>query len=361
MFQNSEWSNSSEPNTIFYNAKVSNQTTTNVDNLIYTDNRASPILTNPNDWRVGVVRFNIPTSQIPLFRYYSSFSNPTVIPGGEHIVTLRNVATNQYYSDELKLFSLNLSNPLDNTIYSISQYLTMLNASLQASFLALFAAGYPINRPPSMSYNPITKLFRLYVPVEYSIPGQIIEIYVTYPIARLFGSLGNTLNASYPYSGPGTNRFLWSVPFYTPALNTVIIGGFSYVFLEQEFQTVAKFNSIKNISFQVYGISTTAEYLSSNASDIKSQGQFTEQGADLVNFVLTDFELTNTQADQSSIQFYPQGPLRWYDLNGNMPLRSIQIHLYYTDEFGLKYPITIGYLDTFTLKLEFRRKTMNLT
>ena len=46
MFGQSEWSNSTEPNTIFYNAKVSNQSTTKVDNLIYTDNRASPVLTN---------------------------------------------------------------------------------------------------------------------------------------------------------------------------------------------------------------------------------------------------------------------------------------------------------------------------
>ena len=360
MFGQSAWSNSTEPNVLFYNAKVSNQSTTSVDNLIYTDNRASPVLTNPNDWRVAVVRFNIPTSQIPLFRYYSSTSIPPIQNGGEHIVTLKNMTTGIEYSDELKLFSVNLSNPNDNSIYAIAQYLTMLNASFQQAFTNLFTAGYPINRPPFMLYDSVSKLFKFYIPIEYNIPGQRIEIFVTYPIARLFGSLAITLNESYPYSGPNTNRFLWTTPFYA-VKNQETINGFNYLFLEQEFQTVSKFNSVKNISFQVFGISTTAEYLSSNASDIKGGGQFTEQGADLVDFVLTDFEISNTQADQTSVQFYPQGPLRWYDLNSSMPLRSIQIHLYYTDEFGLKFPITIGYLDTFTLKLEFRRKTMNLT
>jgi len=361
MFEQSSWSNSTEPNVLFYNAKVSNQTTTNVDNLIYTDNRASPVLTNPNDWRVAVVRFNIPTSQIPLFRYYSSFSLPPIITGGEHIVTLKYLPTGVTFSDELKLFSVNLANPNDNSIYSINQYVTMVNASLQQAFVNLTTViGYPINRFPILEYNANTKLFKFYIPVEYYTLGQQIQVYVTYPIARLFGSFGLTLNLNYPYSGPGTNRFLWSLPF-RDTRNTFQINGFNYYFMEQEFQTVAKFNSIKNISFQVFGVSTTAEYLSSNSSDIKSQGQFSEQGADLVDFVLTDFEINNQQADQTSVQFYPQGPLRWYDLNSSMPLRSIQIHLYYTDEFGLKFPITIGYLDTFTLKLEFRRKTMNLT
>jgi hypothetical protein len=321
MFGQSTWSNSSEPNTIFYNAKVSNQTTTNVNNLIYTDNRSSPVLSNPTDWRVAVVRFNIPTSQIPLFRYYSSFSSPPVIQGGEHIVTLKFVPTNTNFSDELKLFSVNLSNPNDNSIYSINQYVTMVNASFQQAFANLSASvGYPINRFPILEYNSTTKLFKFYIPVEYYTPGQEIEVYVTYPIARLFGAFGLTLNLNYPYSGLGTNRFLWALPFHDTR-NTSQINGFNYYFMEQEFQTVSKFNSIKNISFQVYGISTTAEYLSSNTSDIKSQGQFTEQGADLVDFVLTDFEINNSsQADQSSVQFYPQGPLRWYDLNSSMPL-----------------------------------------
>jgi len=80
-----------------------------------------------------------------------------------------------------------------------------------------------------------------------------------------------------------------------------------------------------------------------------------------VSFVLTDFEPLAGSPDRGVVQYFPQGPLRWYNLLGNVPLRAITIQVVYTDERGVTRPILVGYEDTFTLKIEFRRRELNLT
>ena len=363
MFAQTTWQGSTGPedsSNCFYNARVSVQDPRVIQPIVYVDNRASSVLDNPADYRAAVVRFGVPSAQIPLFYYESTVSTPPVVPGGESIVTLIYRPTAAEFSNELVLVSINLLNPLDPTIRAVQQYLQMLNNALLAAWTALKAAFplQPSTAAPFVAFDPATQLFSLYGQSALTTPGAEIDIEVTYPIGRLFGSIGFVRAVSYPYSGPGTGRFSWAT-LNLNGLNTVTIGGQPWYKMVQDFSTYPKWSSIRSLQFQVFGIPTTAEYLASTPG-VNIPGQGVEAGGDLVSFVLTDFEPIGGAPDNLNIQYFPQGPLRWYNLIGNVPLRAITIQVLWQDDRGITRPVTIGYEDTFTLKIEFRRKTLNL-
>lgn len=351
MFVRSSWQGSTTPedsSNVFYNARVSIQDPSTLTPLVYVDNRASAVLDNPADYRAAVVRFSVPCSQIPLFFYESTVSIPPCPPGGESIVRITNQATAATAAVELVLESTNANNPIDPAITQVQQYLNMLNYAFELAALAVAIA------PPSVLFDPATQLFR----IEGTEPVANYKIEVSYPVARLFGAITLVTNISYPYSGPNTGFFEWAAPSIVvraPPASPVIVFGST-----QEYSTYSKWTSLRNISFQVFGIPTTSEYLSSS-SGVRVAGQGVEAGADLVSFVLTDFEPIAGSPDRGIIQFFPQGPLRWYNLLGNVPLRAITIQVLYTDERGVTRPVRVGYEDVFTLKLEFRRRELNLT
>jgi hypothetical protein len=349
MFVRSSWQGSTTPedsSNVFYNARVSIQDPATLTPLVYVDNRASSVLDNPADYRAAVVRFSVPCSQIPLFFYESTVSLPPCPPGGESIVRITNTLGPPLTAAvELVLESTDANNPLNPAITQVAQYLSMLNYALGLAATSVAIA------PPSVYFDPATQLFRL----EGTAPVATYKIEVSYPIARLFGAISLVTNISYPYSGPNTGFFEWAAPSIVVRNAPVTVFGST-----QEYSTYSKWQSLRNISFQVFGVPTTSEYLSSS-SGVRVAGQGVEAGADLVSFVLTDFEPLAGSPDRGVIQFFPQGPLRWYNLLGNIPLRAITIQVLYTDERGVTRPVRVGYEDVFTLKLEFRRRELNLT
>lgn len=354
MFIRTSWQGSTTPedsSNVFYNARVSIQDPGTLTPLVYVDNRASAVLDNPADYRAAVVRFSVPTAQIPLFFYESTVSTPPCPPGGESLVRVTNLGTSAVSTAELVLQSTDANNPNNPAITQVQQYLNMLNEAIYVATAAVGFGGSPVI---VLKFDPATQLFR----IESQIIASSFRLEVTYPIARLFGAITLVTNVSYPYSGPNTGFFEWAGP--SNVIREAGPGILALYGSTQEYSTYSKWQSLRNISFQVFGIPTTSEYLSSS-SGVRVAGQGVEAGADLVSFVLTDFEPLAGTPDRGVIQFFPQGPLRWYNLLGNVPLRAITIQVLYTDERGVTRPVLVGYEDTFTLKIEFRRRELNLT
>lgn len=350
----SSWESSpNDPATVYYNARVSNQDPSQVIPISYVDNRASVVLDNPAKYRVAVVRFSVPSSQVPLFFFESSISVPPAPPGGESVVTLVHIPSGDEYPFEMV-------RPGDPAVRSAQAYIRMTNTALLGAWTALTTAHPgPTTSPPYMALDPITQLFSLYGQQSLSAVGQEIEVFVSYPVARLYGPLGNVTAFNYPYNG-NQKAFRWRI-YDQQGLNIVTVAGQPGWRMTQEYSTLPKFNTLRTLSFQVFGIPVALEYLPSNSGVVNAGAGAIAPGADLVNFILTDFEPIAGIVDQLAIQYYPQGPLRWYDLVSAMPMRAITIQVVYTDERGVTRPVNLAYLDTMTLKIEFRRTDLNLS
>jgi hypothetical protein len=350
-----------EGESFFYNARVLN-TAPAIIQAVYVDNRGSPILDNPSRYRVAVHRFRLPTERLPLFVFRNSTTVPPAPPDLLPIVTLTWRPTGIDYSTEIQLISTSVLNPNDNAIRNTQQYLEMFNNAIAASYLALTTAHIsPSTHHPFVTYDASTQLFTLWGQGSLQTPGAEIDLYVSSVPAKLFGSIGAAPSRfDYP---AGPKSFLWNIRDQHGSNYEAVIPGPPFVGgqpgfkMVQDGSSLAQWNSVVGIAFQVFGLPVVSEVASSvgvgNAQSI--------QGADIVQFNLTDFEPTQAVSDDLPLQYYAQGPLRWYSCVSEMPVSAITIVATWTDDTGAIFPILLGTGDLMTLKLEFRSKLPNLT
>jgi hypothetical protein len=78
--------------------------------------------------------------------------------------------------------------------------------------------------------------------------------------------------------------------------------------------------------------------------------------------VITDFEVPLTRGDEikPSISYSPSGEYRLTDLQSNTPINSIEISVFWKDQYGVNHPFVLEPGCYSSLKILFRRKVFNL-
>ena len=112
--------------------------------------------------------------------------------------------------------------------------------------------------------------------------------------------------------------------------------------IEQEFSTLFLWTDLFNILFETSSIPVSTENLSSQTNKTRR--------------IMTDFEPLQDISNRSAIQYYPQGPIRYYDLESNQPLRRIDLNILLSNKEGEIFPLRLNSTDELSVKLEFRRK-----
>jgi hypothetical protein len=354
----------------YYNAAIraDNLVNDNKDAVeaVYTDNRVVPILSKPDDYRMAVVRFSVPTTTIPIF-----FWKTASVPPEPVWPTWRRDQVALVYEPAIgaptvyQEFLVYIPNGSDyapgapsGPIWTFGQYLDMLNTALAAAFAALDAAHGPLaTTAPYWSYNAQTQLFTLHIPMNYqdgSLPaGAKISMYANYPIARLFGNQGgNNPKKLLPLNDPSPLQFR-----YDPEdLGDNVVAGVAN--MQQELNTLVRWNGLEAIVFDTPNVPIEPEFL---PADDSSGATPVGQGANQLAFSFTDFEPIVGLPDRLPIQYYPQGPLRFYTLTSPFPMNNVTFTVSWVDRNGDKRPIVMVMGDTLTLKIAFRKKTLNLT
>lgn len=126
-----EWKNN---DLFYYNATLACTATVPIQAIV-SDNRNVPFIWNPSEWQVAVERFDISSQGVPFFNY-----NPTANP---LIVTVAVVANNTYESFTLLAPNYNNNTQAQwpsNGIFSINQFITMINQSIYDCCVALGSA-----------------------------------------------------------------------------------------------------------------------------------------------------------------------------------------------------------------------------
>lgn len=91
----------------------------------------------------------------------------------------------------------------------------------------------------------------------------------------------------------------------------------------------------------------------SNSIPIVQELQPTQD--DVTRRVLFDFNVTGIP-DKGVINYFPQGPLRYYSLVSNYPLKQIDCEIRWEAKDGQTYPININIDNTASIKILFQKK-----
>ena len=414
---------SSSPSQIYYDLDVVNTLNTASNNaqnsisnkLTFTEVRSSPILDNPSDYFLSIVRFSLDTAgsmpcvlpQINLDTAVGSLDYPNETT---YFVTMRyNDGVNpEVYAKKRVIFipqsfsqtGLNGTPEAPTGIldlvkttspyYWISNFqffINMINKALEDCYALLYAninvAPYlplPADIPPPAGYAPYmlwnndnnkaTLVFPNITPFSWqqtptSTGTSKLSLYFNNSLYTLFSSFETILNATYldpAVVGLDANEANWFLQNYAKyGTNTNPAGNVLY--MEQPYSTGAIMSPIQSLVFntslipilpQLIGI---PRVLGGTNIGTVSVGQ-----NDNISNEITDLVVNLTRGDEyfPTVLYLPSAEYRLIDLNGNAPISAIQISVQWKDIYGIYHDFLLQNNCNCSLKIMFRKKSEGL-
>lgn len=332
---------------VYYNAMLTNNKDSPIEARI-TEYRSEPIVINPKDYYLSVVRFNVPVSLIPIFIYPN---NNNVPDNTQYSVTLLDALGVYHRVFLIYTFLDTVLGP--PTIYTVQHFIDMINTAL-ATAHTLMGVPKPAT-PPYITFNQETKLFAL-IGENGWITSTNLGIFMNSKLYFLFNyfetnfngyNLPNGTDFKFIFKNNGNNSI--SASQITPPNGSVAVNP-GYI-LKQEQASLDKWASVRSIIFVSNTISVKPEYITASPELLQNTG-------DNFRSMLTDFEppLIDGNILQGYLQYYPQGPYRLIDLTTDTNLKNIDFQLFWQDNKQQIHKIYINPGDSITIKIMFVKK-----
>ena len=406
-----------QPTQIYYDLSVVNNVqpsqtqsqTSQQNRLTFTEVRSSPILDNPSDYFLSIVRFSLDTAGgMPLFIPQIDLVQPIPTPNDTvYFVTIeynpQATPADRVISKKRVVYvpQSNIYNPPNTlNIESITQpyywlntfqaFICMINEALELAYNDVLAQATlgGITLPANWTTAPLPIPYILWdnqrsiatlvaqtpifegdclggnTPVAGSANGFI---YFNTPLFQLFSSFQAFHNYTYlpnpPLSGDGEANYMINVynkkggagnNFYAVDAS----GGILYpsLFMEQTYSTGATLSPIQSLIFtsslvpilpQLTGV---PRVLTNVNGDSGQNDNLTNEITDLVVNLETGTEYF------PSVLYLPTAEYRLIDLQSNSPLYGIQISVAWKDVYGITHDFYLQNGANCSLKILFRKK-----
>lgn len=327
-----------DPDRQYYNITIAREDY-NSENLIasFSETRVSPIVNNASDYEMAVIRFDLPAINIPIFIWpttdiwYMSITYKTsVFTRPVPFIPNQNLATAPKYYGQ--------------AIWHYSDYVDCLNLCLQQCFADFQADPVYLTipvidrpaEPPRMTYNAETNRVSMYYPLQYDItkPDPIYVyfshlLFTIFPAFQNFGDRSDLILSHYLIVKDNRN-------------NKVTVNGTQYFRITEEWPELFAWSDFQRIVFETDSVPVQNEFIAGQQNVSRK--------------VLTDFEPAVAVNDQSNIQFFPRGDLRFYDMFSDHELRTIDMKVFWQGKDGRLFPIFISGTDRLTIKLLIKKK-----
>jgi hypothetical protein len=391
MSQLNKEKNASNPDQIYFDLQVTNaqSTTEPPPEFKINETRDTPFILVPEDYYLSIVRFSLQTGTLPLFIPLIQPAQPllnrtaySVTMEYENVGAGIPLTTQQTFIDWIPQ-DLQASVPappsattngLQNNgtgyyncynyqwfLYQVLQALVTCFATLDATLAnyltVTLGAVHPI-----ITWDTTSNTATLYFDAAWTTaPTPYIKFYMNAPLYQLFSSFVAE-NQGYTGVTLGRNQKIIVADF--TGANTQVLPyspnpTLERIALYQEYSTVSAWSAITSLVFVSNTLPITPSQVSSPL--IYANGQLTSNGGNnstTLN-VITDLIGDDLQY-KPYLVYTPNGTNRYISMNGNQPLKNIDIQVYYKLKSGELIPYRIGSGATATLKILFARKTNTL-
>ena len=352
---------------IYYDVIMKNSDLTQDFRAAISQARASPIVSNPSEYYLSIVRFLIPLQTIPIFNFRANTYTVTLdFNGNPYQATVQYISSRIDQPDVAPYFP----------VYSYELFLIMINTALEAAFAAYKLANpaQPQTAPPYMVYNSHTQTTALraqsaYYNPSFTIAQQPLKLYFNTALFGFFPSYIQLFNG-YTHNGVPSAGRNFNIVIYDKGDNNEIIPatynagvagpGFD---MEQEFGTLYNWNDLRTIQIVSTTLKTRTEGISSeyidSLSHIPIAGIAPGSGSSADSQpIITDFipSVEVGPEARSYVLYNPTAEYRLVDLLGTTPLKEISLEVRWTDKQGNAYPLYISPGDSASFKMLFRRR-----
>lgn len=396
---------------VYYNIVMTCPTALSNTLASYQETRTQPIIDNPNDYYMSIVRFSIDGSNIPIFvcPVIPNPSNANDVNFTPFQVTLSYGGVN-YTQNLIFIPESDAPAPLPPSaeglqdfinyyyyIYYYSTLVNMINNALSAAFTALVAANAglsPTVQAPYFIYDRVLQKFALVVQnvtnplvggtnvylTQFNSSGvpllganQVagtIEIFLNSRIYSYFDGLEvfylNTANSNlmiirdtkndyyYPPQN-AANTAATQVPVSLTSGTEIYTTQPQYFSIYQQYSTISLWNSLSSLVFLTSTIPVQNEYIPASAINSMQTSGFAA-----FRPIITDFvpDLSAAGDPRTRFNYYPQGPYRLIELKSNEPLRRIDLQIFWQDQYQNLFPLNIACNEADTIKIMFMRKSL---
>lgn len=319
----------------------------------FSETRSTPIVQKASDYYVSVVRFSIPTEQLPIQQVpvVTGQADPDKL---KYSVTLASAAasvtTNLTWIPQhanapvppAPTASQNTSTTYYN-LYSYQHMVMILNTALSdcATALKLADPGVAALVTPWMKMN-TDQTFSLYVDknlMNSSAPTVTLSLN-----SELF-----TLFPTFHYSRSGTS---YTISCLANPNNDNIDG--NYLIARQSVPNLNGWNGLQSLVISSSSLGMRPEFLSPARSDGAT--------ADRTFSILSDFALQNEIGWEwiTGAEYVPSAEYRLIELEGDSPLTMFDFQVYWLDRSGQIKELVLGPSAVVNMKLLFRKKALGV-
>ena len=377
----------STPDKLYFDIQIQNLNSIDQDATIlsFIETRNTPLLLNPEEYYMSVVRFDLDTPSLPIFtpsiEYNSANRNLTI-----YSVTLEYVnpaPPNQTFVEQtfvtfapqdlaavLPVPPSQTYNKLqDNStgyyyIYNYQYWIFLVNTAFTTCFNALnaqvVAAGLvlPTTHAPVLTFDTQlnTAILNSDVLGYDDTVANRINIYFNRPMYQLFSSFPVYILSNQATFGRNrqiqTNTFgdsfVIGFPFIAPVYDAI------QTF--QEYSTISLWTPVKSVVFTSATLPIVATQVSQpieivNGNFIGSNGNNSNQAP-----IITDF-LADGGIYKPTLLYEPTAQYRLISLQGNRPIYTIDINVFWKDAFGQLIPFRLTAGSGSSIKILFTKKS----
>lgn len=314
----------------------------------------SPVLIDPRKYYASIVRFSLPINCVPLTIFpldtqtgqtnpnYSNLIIGITLSGTDYKQhVMYNPTNNLAPPTPMPNFSFSQASSPYYFIYSINQFLAMINTALAAAFVAAGSPGG--GSAPYYIYNPNNQLFSIIVTSAFL--GSGATIFLNAALQVYFTSFPFTTQND-PNNGP--------FKFYHD-FTTLPFGGSSPYQFEQEYISVNLWLDARHIF-----LTTNSIPVSTESSPAITPPSFNQNGLDNALPIISDYVLAfNNISDIAGIITYvPSGQYRLTDLLSSGQLNRIQLQFFWLSENGIQQPLYLSPGSSASIKIGFFKKEL---
>lgn len=367
----------SDPDRKYYNVVIANNESNNRYTFAsFKDVLNQQIIKDPSKYYLTVLRFQIPTADIPILipeieewpntdvnrTVYNVTleyqSGPTIYTATAPVIYVPIVPPSYSTARPITADDPNpMKNPSDYYfIYNYRTFIDMVNTAFATAYSDLSGQTPlpPGTAPPFITYNGQTELMTLHAPAAFLTPvystppppqsGQV-NVYMNYKLFTFFDGIEFIFN---DYLSPK------GVQILVKDYNGTNFDGTNYL-MSQQYPSLAVWNVFKSI--QITSVFLPAETEIIPIPNYRGINNATNTFNTLS--VVKDFVpfYENGPEFRSFINFRFSGAYELIDLNSNIPISTIDINVYWLDRYGNRYLVSIPYNQILTIKFCFIKKS----
>jgi len=306
-------------------------------NATYNENRTVPILDNPSHWYAGLIRFQVPATYIPIFKWATQYPAPLEDPG----LTVYMNYNGFFYAKNVEFITKSNGAVTDTRlVWNFTDFILMINQAIVVVFnLIRTLPGFPPTLVcPRFVLDSTTNLISLFCDANM-FSGSGYDLMVSKLLYSYFPSMTARQDILLI-----PNKEVYKIYVFDNIINNVTYLGQPGYAMLQEFPTLGLWSTVQKILF--------------SSSTIPIETELVGGQENITSRVIFDFLVDNDLInDRSTITYNNTGGQRWYALLSSFPMKRTDIIVEYQFNDGSIAPIKLLRNDILTMKMQFVKKS----